>query len=109
MHSFKRAKDPEPENGFIIISSESSFGIPKNDRTGAKTQEKSVASPLILKSSTAINIATKYGKVLVQILIDSFAPVVKYEYAGRFFIMQNTNKIASSPTKTYAVIFCTEP
>ena len=69
---------PEPEKGRMTRKSTSSGGIPRNPKKGLKNVEMIVERPLILKSSTAINIATRYGNVEIQRSTELLAPEIKW-------------------------------
>lgn len=73
----KRARLPEPVKGRIMISSQSSLGIPQNLKTGDKTTEITESSPLAFINSIAQNIATKYGKIVTTRLTLCLAPPTK--------------------------------
>ena len=72
------AKLPEPVNGRNNKNSVSSAGIPKAEKKGLTKLESLADKPLMVNSSMAKNMATKYGKIPTHKEIAPLAPFTKW-------------------------------
>ena len=75
--SLRRAILPDPVKGLNTKKSTSWVGIPKKLKAGVSRSAINEDSPLILKSSTAKKIATRFGNIPIVSVIADFAPLVK--------------------------------